>query len=164
MSNLIVGPKSNFVTSRTHVVLAAFLSEAAICRGENLEGGKHMPATFRKLVIAIATVVAIAGTTVGSAEARWGWRGGGWGWGWGGFGLGLGTGLLLATATTAILTVMATRLTRTAMAIPTATDIAALTITAATILAIGTRVITPIVGPTTGTDRPTNSRRRNGRA
>jgi hypothetical protein len=52
----------------------------------------------------------------------------------------------------------------TAMAIPTATDIAALTITAATILAIGTRVITPIVGPTTGTDRPMNSRRRNGRA
>jgi hypothetical protein len=44
-----------------------------------------------------------------------------------------------------------------------ATDIVALT-TAAIIRAIGTRVITPIVGPTTGTDRPMNSRRRNGRA
>ena len=128
-----------------------------------------MPATFRKLVIAIATVVAIAGTTVGSADARWGWRGGGWD------GVGAVSAsepaysslrLLVPTtaATTAILTFRATRLTRTAMAIPTATDIAALTIKAATILAIGTRGITPIVGPTTGTDRPTNSRRSNGRA
>ena len=81
-----------------------------------------MPATFRKLVIAIATVVAIAGTTVGSAEARWGWRGGGWD------GVGAVSAsqpaysslrLLVPTtaATTAILTVMATRLTHTAMAI-----------------------------------------------
>ena len=56
---------------------------------------------FRKLVLASATVIAVAATTValpGSAEARWGWRGGGWGWGWGGVGVGLGTGLLLATA------------------------------------------------------------------
>jgi hypothetical protein len=58
---------------------------------------KNMHPKFRKLVIATATVIAVAGTTValpGSAEARW--RGGGWGWG--GFGIGLGTGLLLATA------------------------------------------------------------------
>ena len=56
---------------------------------------------FRRLVLATATVIAVAATTValpGSAEARWGWRGGGWGWGWGGFGVGLWTGLLLATA------------------------------------------------------------------
>jgi hypothetical protein len=54
-----------------------------------------MPTAFRKLVIALTTVIAIAGTTVGSAEARWGWGGG---WGWGGFGVGLGTGLLIAAA------------------------------------------------------------------
>jgi hypothetical protein len=82
-----------------HFGLGRFLSEAAVCGWRKIEGGKNMPATFRKLVIAVATVAAIAGTTVGSAEARWGWRGGGWGWGWGGFGVGLGTGLLLAAAT-----------------------------------------------------------------
>ena len=41
----------------------------------------------------ISSLYCAVGTTVGSAEARWGWRGGGWGWGWGGFGVGLGTGL-----------------------------------------------------------------------
>src|SRR5262245_22146954 len=76
--------------------LGRFLSEAAMCVGRKPRRRKNMPATFRKLVIALVTMVAIAGTTVGSAEARWGWRGGGWGWG--GFGVGLGTGLLLATA------------------------------------------------------------------
>src|SRR5262245_23506583 len=60
------------------------------------KGGENM---FRKFAIAVANVVVLASTTVGSAEARWGWRGGGWGWGWGGFGVGLGTGLLLAAAT-----------------------------------------------------------------
>src|SRR4030095_8110954 len=90
-----VGPKSNFVTSRTHVPLAAFSVKRLQCWRKSLRR-KNMPATFRKLVIAMATVVAIAGTTVGSAEARWGWRGGGWGWG--GFGVGLGTGLLVAAA------------------------------------------------------------------
>jgi hypothetical protein len=136
-----------------------------------------MPATFRKLVIAMATVSQ-------SRERQWGRRKLD---GAGAAAVGDGVGVVSASAsepaysslrllvpttaaTTAILTVMATPLTRTAMAIPTAmairtvTDIAALIITAATILAIGTRVITPIVGPTTGTDRPMNSRRRNGRA
>jgi hypothetical protein len=62
---------------------------------EKIKKEKNMPATFRKVVIVLATMVVIAGTTVRSAEARWG----GWGWGWGGFGVGLGTGLLIAAAT-----------------------------------------------------------------
>ena len=71
--------------------------------------------TFRKAVIAAATVIAIGATTVAlptSANARWGggWHGGGWhgggghwhggwrggGWGWGLAGLAVGTGFALA--------------------------------------------------------------------
>jgi hypothetical protein len=103
---------------------------------------------FRKLVLASATVIAVAATTValpGSAEARWGWRGGGWGWGWGGVGVGLGpaySSLLLLVPTTAGTTATAIPLIATATAIPLiAMDILALTMdgTLAT--------ITPIVGP-----------------
>jgi hypothetical protein len=63
---------------------------------------------LRKLGVATAMIVAIAGTTVAlpdAANARWGggwhggWHGGHGGWGWGGFGVGLGTGLLLGAAT-----------------------------------------------------------------
>jgi hypothetical protein len=63
---------------------------------------------FRRLGLAAAMTVAIAGTTIAlpdAAQARWGggWHGGGWhgggGWGWGGLGIGLGTGLLLGAAT-----------------------------------------------------------------
>jgi hypothetical protein len=57
---------------------------------------------IRKLGLATAMMITVAGTTVAlpdSAHARWGggWHGGGWGWG--GFGVGLGTGLLLGAAT-----------------------------------------------------------------
>jgi hypothetical protein len=61
-----------------------------------------MRGTLRKSGIAVATILAIVGTTIAlpeSADARWGH--GGWGhggWGWGGFGLGLGTGLALGAA------------------------------------------------------------------
>ena len=60
-----------------------------------------MRGTLRKSGIAVATIVAIVGTTVASADARWGgghWHGGHGGWGWGGFGLGLGTGLALGAS------------------------------------------------------------------
>ena len=61
-----------------------------------------MSTKLRKVGLAAATAVAIAGMTVtlpGTADARWGgwhggWRGGGWGWG--GVGLGLATGLAIA--------------------------------------------------------------------
>jgi hypothetical protein len=68
---------------------------------------------LRKFGIAMATVVAVAGTAIalpGVANAQhghwggghWGGGGGHWGhgggWGWGGFGLGLGTGLALGAA------------------------------------------------------------------
>jgi len=69
---------------------------------------------LRKLGVASALIIAIAGTTVAlpdAANARWGsgWHGGGWGggwhgargWGWGAVGLGIGTGLLLGAATAA---------------------------------------------------------------
>lgn len=70
-------------------------------------GVKHMRNKLRKLGIATAMVIAVAGTTIATPEpasARWGggWHGGGWrggGWGWGGFGVGIGTGLLLGAAT-----------------------------------------------------------------
>lgn len=67
---------------------------------------------LRKLGVATALIVAVAGTTItlpDAANARWGggwhgggWHGGGWhggrGWGWGAVGLGVGTGLLLGAA------------------------------------------------------------------
>ena len=61
-----------------------------------------MSTKLRKVGLAAATAVAIAGMTValpGAADARWGgwhggWRGGGWGWG--GVGLGLATGFAIA--------------------------------------------------------------------
>ena len=43
-----------------------------------------MSTKLRKIGLAAATAIAIAGMTValpGAADARWGgWRGGGWGW------------------------------------------------------------------------------------
>ena len=57
-----------------------------------------MSTKLRKIGLAAATAIAIAGMTValpGAADARWGgWHGGGWGWG--GVGLGLATGLAIA--------------------------------------------------------------------
>jgi hypothetical protein len=62
-----------------------------------------MSTKLRKVGLAAATAIAIAGMTValpGAADARWGgWHGGYWrggGWGWGGVGLGLATGLAIA--------------------------------------------------------------------
>ncbi len=66
-----------------------------------------MRQALRRLAVAAAMVLAIAGATVtipGGANAQH-WHSGGshWGghggdWGWGGFGLGLGTGLALGAA------------------------------------------------------------------
>jgi hypothetical protein len=71
---------------------------------------------LRKLGVATALIIAVAGTTVSlpdAANARWGggwhgggWHGGGWhggrgGWGWGAVGVGVGTGLLLGAAAAA---------------------------------------------------------------
>ena len=63
-----------------------------------------MLGSLRKLGLAAAAAVAIAGTTVAVpdvANARWGggWHGGHGGFGWGGFGVGVGTEFLLGAAT-----------------------------------------------------------------
>ena len=67
-----------------------------------------MRTSFRRIVMAAATVIAVGAATAalpGTAEARWhggGWHGGGWhggwgrgGWGWGGFGWGFAPGFAI---------------------------------------------------------------------
>src|ERR1700740_2082596 len=79
-------------------------------------GSETMRNKLRKIGLAAAMIIAVAGTTVATPEtanARWGggwhgggwhgggWRGGGWGWGgfgWGGWGPGFRGGLRLGAS------------------------------------------------------------------